>query len=238
MLQRPRDIPNPYDFYPESSISHQYRSHLQQYDPYQNIVATRLQPIRNYKINSFTSFDSTWNTTKAKLVAQWGKIINTRHQHRLKRRMVKKLTSFRNSITESQLPGPTSAGDPPSGIAWFAASSSRAQTEDSLVREIKSVNKGHEQCLSESSVRTEELNTSSDGFKPGDLSQKQHRSVAPMDSERKAGAARQLSHCQRNHEGEIGLTPDQYVAIKKREAVALVMARFNQWFDKRLAIIS
>ncbi|KAI0133433.1 hypothetical protein F4776DRAFT_664190 [Hypoxylon sp. NC0597] len=200
MLQRPRDIPNAYVSYPGSSISHQYRSHLQQYDPHQNIVVARLQPIRNYRINSFTSFESTWNTTKAKLVAQWGKIINTRHQHRLKRRMVKELTLFRNSITESQLSGPTSAGDPPSGTAWLVPSSSRAQTEDSLIREIKPIKNGFEQCLSEFSVRTEESKKRSDGFKPGDLSQKQHRSVAPMDSERKAGAARQLSHCQLDHE--------------------------------------
>ena len=30
----------------------------------------------------------------------------------------------------------------------------------------------------------------------------------------------------------------QLVAIKKQEAIALVMAKFNQWFNKRLEIIS
>ncbi|KAI1410060.1 hypothetical protein F5Y13DRAFT_202682 [Hypoxylon sp. FL1857] len=201
MLQRPRDIPNPHNFYPESSISHRYRSHFhQQYDPYQDLVVARLQPVRHCRINSFTSFESTWNTTKAKLVAQWGKIVKTRHQHRLKRGMVKKLTPSRNSATESQIPGPTSAGDPPSGIARSVDSSNLAQTKDSLVAETKFINRGSVQCLSEFSVCTEELNIRNDGIKPGDLSQKQPRSAGPMESERNAGAARRLSHCQLNHE--------------------------------------
>ena len=60
-----------------------------------------------------------------------------------------------------------------------------------------------------------------------------------MESDRKAGAARTSSHCQLdNNEGKRALTPDQLVAIKKQEAIALVMAKFNQWFNKRLEIIS
>ncbi|KAI0827245.1 hypothetical protein F5Y06DRAFT_308654 [Hypoxylon sp. FL0890] len=240
MLQRPRDTPNPHNLCTARSISHRYRPHFhQEYDPYQDPVVARLQPVRHCTINSFTSFESTWNTTKAKLVTQWGKITKIRHQHRLKRSMVvKKLTPLRNNLTESQLPGPASAGNPPSGLARLVASSSRAQSDESLAGETKSINTGSEQCLSGFSVCTEELNTRNDGFKSGDLSQKQPRSAGSMESERKAGAARRLSHCQPDHEGERGLTPDQYVAIKKQAAVALVMARFNQWFDKRLAIIS
>ncbi|KAI1135739.1 hypothetical protein F5Y05DRAFT_421139 [Hypoxylon sp. FL0543] len=114
--------------------------------------------------------------------------------------MVKKLTPFRNNVTESQLPGPASAGDPPSELARLVASSDRAQTDDSLSGETKSINEGSEQCLSGFSACTEELDTRNDGFKLGDLSQKQHRSAGPMESEKKAGAARRLSHCQLDHE--------------------------------------
>ncbi|KAF3070444.1 putative udp-glucoronosyl and udp-glucosyl transferase family protein [Daldinia childiae] len=59
-----------------------------------------------------------------------------------------------------------------------------------------------------------------------------------MEGEKQTRAARELSHCQLNHGSERGLTPDQYVAIKRQEGVELVMAKFNRWLDKRLAIIS
>lgn len=100
------------------------------------------------------------------------------------------------------------------------------------------MNGGPKQCLAGFNVCTEELNIQSVGYKSGDLSQTTYRSADPMESDRKAGAARRLSHCQLDHEGKRPLTPDQYVAIKKQEAIALVMAKFNQWLNKRLDIIS
>ncbi|KAI1214277.1 uncharacterized protein F4807DRAFT_455919 [Annulohypoxylon truncatum] len=238
MLQRPRDLLTSHD--PSaSSVSNRHRCLYphKQHDLYHKPVVARLQPVPNCHINSFNTLETTWNATKAKLVSQW-KIIHARSQRRIKRSMVKHSTALRNSITKLQLPGPTSAGDSQSGIATSAVCPDRAQALDSLVAETESVDGGSEQCLADFDVCTEELNIQKDGYKPGDLSHKKRRSADPMESDRKAGAARRPSHCQLDHEGKRALTPDQYVAIKKQEAIALVMAKFNQWFDKRLEIIS
>ncbi|KAI1106440.1 hypothetical protein F4804DRAFT_340457 [Jackrogersella minutella] len=239
MLQRPQDLLTAH-VTSTSYTSYRYRSHYhhQQHDPYHTFVVAGLQSTHNCQINSFNSLETTWNATKARLVAQWEKIIHARRQHRIKRSMVKKLTSYRNSVVKSQLPEPTSAGDLHSGIATLVAYPDQAQATGSLVEEAESIEGGPKQCLAELIVCKEELNVQNDGYKLGDTSKKQRRPSDPMESERKAGAARRLSHCQLDHEGERGLTPDQYVAIKKQEAVALVMAKFNQWFNKRLEIIS
>lgn len=152
--------------------------------------------------------------------------------------MVKNSTILRNSVTQPQLAGPISVGNLQNGTATSVAYPDRAQASDLLVAETGSVNGGPKQCLAGFNVCTEELNIQSVGYKSGDLSQTTYRSADPMESDRKAGAARRLSHCQLDHEGKRPLTPDQYVAIKKQEAIALVMAKFNQWLNKRLDIIS
>ncbi|KAI1780799.1 hypothetical protein F4818DRAFT_435996 [Hypoxylon cercidicola] len=235
MLQRPRDLLTAHDLNPSSSITPHCRSHYyyqHQLDPSHGLVVpgAQVQPVHSNHINSFNSSDSTWNVTQAELVAKWKNIHCTRRLHHLKRSMVKKLTSLKNGATKPQLPGPTSPGGPQSGIARAVPRPERAQAGDSPVAEdTKSLNGGFEQCLAGFRLRKEDLNSKNDGYKPGDSS---------MDSKRKTGAAQRLGHCQLNHEGERRLTPDQYVAIKKQEAVELVMAQFNRWFDKRLAIIS
>ncbi|KAI2471522.1 hypothetical protein F4781DRAFT_440155 [Annulohypoxylon bovei var. microspora] len=239
MLQRPRDLLTSYDLFSANPVPyrHRYRYHYKQQNPNHKPVVASLQLVRNCHINSFNSPETSWSATKAKLVSQW-KIIHARDQRRLMRSMVKKLTPLRNSITKPQLPGSASAGDSQSGIATSVSYPDRAHVADSLAEEIESVNGGSKRCLADFSVCTEELNIQNDGYKRGDISQNKCRSADPMESDRKAGAARRLSHCQLDHEGKRGLTPDQYVAIKKQEAVALVMAKFNQWFNKRLEIIS
>ncbi|XXG97395.1 hypothetical protein Hte_003696 [Hypoxylon texense] len=106
--------------------------------------------------------------------------------------MVKKLATLKNSVTESQLPGPTSAGSPQSRIARRVPRPERAQAKDSIVAEdTQFLNGGIEQCLVESRVRTEDLKSKNDGYKPGDSS---------MESKREAGAAQRLGHCQLSHE--------------------------------------
>ncbi|KAI0882634.1 uncharacterized protein GGS22DRAFT_191224 [Annulohypoxylon maeteangense] len=238
MLQRPRDLLTSYDQYSASSVSYRprYPYHYKQYDPYHKPVE-KVQPVRNCHINAFNSLETNWNATKAKLVFQWGKI-QARNQRRIKRSMVKNSTTLRNCIIKTQVPGPTSAGDSHNSEATSVACSDRAQASDSLVAETDSVDGDSKQCLFDFNVCTEELNIQNDGYKPGDLSHKKRRSADPMESDRKAGAARRPSHCQRDYDGKRALTPDQYVAIKKQEAIALVMAKFNQWFNKRLEIIS
>ncbi|OTB04062.1 hypothetical protein M426DRAFT_321159 [Hypoxylon sp. CI-4A] len=238
MLQRPRDILTAHYVHPQSAFPHRPRSYCRQqkqHIPYLNSIGVGLQSVRDCQINSFNSFDTNWNATKAKLVAQWEKI-TLRRQQRLKRSMVKKLTSFKNNIDRSEQLGLTSVGGPQSDKGRSGAYLEPSQVED-LLSKSQTTNKGSEQCLADFSVYTEDINTN-DRYKLGDSLQKQLRTAGHMEGEKKAGAARRLSHSQLHQEGERGLTPDQFVAIKKQEAVALVMARFNQWFDKRLAIIS
>ncbi|KAI6084245.1 hypothetical protein F4821DRAFT_243298 [Hypoxylon rubiginosum] len=233
MLQRPRDLLPTYDLSPLSCSPSYCRPHYHsqpQLDASHGLVVAQLQLVHSNHINSFNSLDSTWNATKADLVARWEKVNIIRRLHRFKRSMVKKSTTLKNSITKSHISGPTSAGGPQSGIGRVVLCPGQVQTEDSLVAEdTESLNGGFEQCLAEFQTRTEYLNSKNDGYKPVDLS---------MESKRTAGAAQQSGHCQLNHEGERRLTPDQYVAIKKQEAIELVMAKFNRWLDKRLAIIS
>ncbi|KAI1389110.1 uncharacterized protein F4822DRAFT_404991 [Hypoxylon trugodes] len=223
MLQRPRDLAIAYVQY------HQYPA---------SSIATRTQSVPNCHINSFNAFESTWNATKARLVAKWEKINNARREHRLKRSMVKKLTPLRSTVTEIHLLGPTSVGDSQNRGAKPVAFPGQLEAENSFVEKTSSINEIPKRCLTESNVCMVELNTQNDGTKLGEISQEQSKSAGPMDSERKASAAQGLSHCQLDHKGERKLTPDQYVAIKKQEAVALVMAHFNRWLNKRLEIIS
>ncbi|KAI0384618.1 hypothetical protein F5Y04DRAFT_247348 [Hypomontagnella monticulosa] len=238
MLHRPHPLPA-HDSYLTSSIypGHFQSQHYRPCEPYtHNLVVTRLHLAHNHQINSFNSIENTWNNTRKKLVARWKHIWDARfqHQHRIKRSMVKRSTAFRNSVIKPQDLELTSAGDLQSRAAGpVAISCDQAQAEDTFV------NRGRETCQAEPSVHTEELRTSKAGSKFGDSTLEQPKSAGLMEGEKKAGAAKRPSHCRLNHEGDRGLlTPDQYVAIKRKEAVALVMARFQQWFDKRLAIIS
>ncbi|XDG03555.1 hypothetical protein ABKA04_003170 [Annulohypoxylon sp. FPYF3050] len=114
--------------------------------------------------------------------------------------MVKNSTILRNSVTQPQLAGPISVGNLQNGTATSVAYPDRAQASDLLVAETESVNGSPKQCLAGFNVCTEELNIQSVGYKSGDLSQTTYRSADPMESDRKAGAARRLSHCQLDHE--------------------------------------
>ncbi|KAI1471137.1 uncharacterized protein F4812DRAFT_467345 [Daldinia caldariorum] len=240
MLQRPRDLLTAHDIFPASSVPYYYRyqyryRQLHESPHTHNLAIGRVKPNRHFQKNYLDSFEHTWNTTKAKIVAQWERI-NCRREHRLKRSMVKKLTSSsRSDFTKLQIPGPTSAGDSQSRIAcpdYTLAGHSL------IVNDTRSVDLDSEKCLGELSVYREEISIHHEGYHTGELSQQDSRAVGLMEGEKQARAARELSHCQLNHESERGLTPDQYVAIKKQEAVAIVMAKFNRWFDKKLAIIS
>ncbi|KAH9988127.1 hypothetical protein F4779DRAFT_632307 [Xylariaceae sp. FL0662B] len=215
MLQRPRPILIAHDSQPAASTNfYHHHYHNYQYN-HHNIIGAETLLVRNCRINSFNSLDHSWNAAKAKLVARWEKTVLNRRLHRLKRSMVKE---SRTCIHQPQLPEPTNAG--------VTAKYARA------VKNNKAATQGSERCLAELSVRKEEPNTQNDGHKLREIS------VDPMESNGRASAARRPSHCQRDQKGDRGLTPDQFAARKKQEAVAIVMAAFNKWFDKRLQIIS
>ncbi|KAK7756446.1 hypothetical protein SLS62_001672 [Diatrype stigma] len=58
-----------------------------------------------------------------------------------------------------------------------------------------------------------------------------------MEKNKRASADSRSSHCQRN-DTDNGLTPEQFLEKKKAEGVALVMAEFKTWLDKRLDVIT
>ncbi|KAI8956951.1 hypothetical protein F5Y11DRAFT_353089 [Daldinia sp. FL1419] len=237
MLQRPRDLLTAHDLHPTSSIPHCYRyqyRHRQLFESHiYNSTFGRVKPNRHFQINYFNSFEHTWNTTKAKIVAQWEQI-NSRREYRLKRSMVKKLTLSSSDFSKPQIPEPTSAGD----SSRIACPEYTLVGDSLIVDDTRSVNIGPEKCLSEHNVYREFLSIQQEGYNPGELLQHRPSAAGLMEGDKQTRAARDLSNCQLNHGSERGLTPDQYVAIKKQEAVDLVMAKFNRWFDKRLAIIS
>ncbi|OTB16406.1 hypothetical protein K445DRAFT_366364 [Daldinia sp. EC12] len=240
MLQRPRDLLTAHDLHPASSVPHCYRyqyRHRQLHESLHthNLAVGRVKLNRHFQSNYINSFEHTWNATKAKLVAQWERI-NSRREYRLKRSMVKKLTlSSRSDFTKPQIPGPTSAGDSQSRIAcpdYILAGDSL------IVDDTRSVDLDSEKCLRELSVYREEFSIHHEGYNSGESPQQLSRVAGLMEGKKQARAARELSHSRLNHGSERGLTPDQYVAIKKQEAVNIVMAKFNRWFDKKLAIMS
>ncbi|KAI1084664.1 hypothetical protein F5B20DRAFT_216429 [Whalleya microplaca] len=212
---------------------HHYQPHHYQYHHNTTIGPEKLF-FRNCRINSFNSSDHSWNAATAKLVAKWGKTVHNRRLHRLKRSMVKE---SRTCTSQRQPPGPTNAGVPakyerPSKQNFISSIGERPE-HSLVIADDKAHTEGSELCLAKCSARKEETTTQNEGSKLGDLS------VDPMESNKKASAAaRQSSHCDRDHKGVRGLTPDQFAARKKQEAVAVVMAAFHKWFDKRLQIIS
>ncbi len=95
-------------------------------------------------------------------------------------------------------------------------------------------------CLGAFNVNKETLNLAQGGFATGTLSTRlpqDQKSVDPMEKAGRASAASQYGHCQHNEKNN-DLTPEQFLEKKKKESVALQMAVFNKWLDKRLAVIT
>ncbi|CAJ2512044.1 Uu.00g076690.m01.CDS01 [Anthostomella pinea] len=210
MLQRPRHLLTVHD-----------TPHLQPTPPawtyHHQPLGAETRLIESCRINSFTSFDRSWNAAKALLVTKWKKAVFHRRFRGLKRSMVKQLalSPEKKSRSQSRLPNSNA-----SGVSITTA---------------QALAQGSEPCLTD----LDELNTVHDGSKTGGQSNRRSTTpVDPMESNNKASAARRSSHCPRDKKGERKQTPEQYVALKRQEAVERVMAAFNKWLDKRLAIIS
>lgn len=59
-----------------------------------------------------------------------------------------------------------------------------------------------------------------------------------MERHGKASASKKSNNHHSTQRGDRGPTPEEYIAVKKREAVEAVMTVFNKWLDKRLSVIS
>ncbi|KAI1857967.1 hypothetical protein JX265_010997 [Neoarthrinium moseri] len=74
------------------------------------------------------------------------------------------------------------------------------------------------------------------GYSP-ELQQQLRGLDGSMEKDKKARAAQKSSHSQPRQNASRGQTPEQLIALKRREGVEAVMAVFQTWLDKRLAII-
>lgn len=206
---------------------------------------------RNCSTNSFNSVDYTWNKTRAHLVARWKKITSTRQKHRVWRDRAK--ASYYRHRNQSPQPLPLKPNQDiiPTGVdtpVVYTFGSYRAEhiplTESNFgfkfTAPIQPYVTDIVPCLNVFDVNRETLNPAQEGFATGTPSTRlpwDPVSVDPMEKNRRASAASRSSHCQRN-EIENGLTPEQFLKKKKAEGVALVMAAFNKWLDKKLAVAS
>ncbi|KAH9885965.1 hypothetical protein F4778DRAFT_759862, partial [Xylariomycetidae sp. FL2044] len=191
-----------------SAVHHQYHNR----HSYPDSIRAKTLTIHNTcRIDSFTLSEHSWNAARAKLVAQWKKIVSTRRLHRHKRSMVKKLApeQKRSSQSASQKRGNIASDHHP----------------------------GFEPCPRGFEGRREPLKQDRERSKPKDTSFQQPSQIDRMDKQVKASAARAPRHSQ-TEQSERGRTPDQYLALKKQEAIERFMAAFNEWLEKRLAIVN
>ncbi|KAI1340029.1 hypothetical protein F5Y15DRAFT_61951 [Xylariaceae sp. FL0016] len=176
--------------------------------------------IRNfYRTNSITPSDRSWNTTSRSLVDKWHKLIINRRRSR--RSIVRASEKHTHSVSR-----PLLAGAP--------ANSSSFST-------ILASSQGNGRCLGESDVDKEDLKPRHDGKTQGNRLDRYPSTISqvdPMEKNKTASDARQSSRSHREHQGEKNQTPEQYLAIKKQEAIESVMASFNKWLDKRFQCIS
>ncbi|KAI3327835.1 hypothetical protein HD806DRAFT_336567 [Xylariaceae sp. AK1471] len=94
-------------------------------------------------------------------------------------------------------------------------------------------------CLRESDVCKEDLNQAYVGRDQENSSDRGiARNTDSMEQNRAAIAAHSPEYKQQDREGERRQTPEEYIARRREIAVDRVMAGFQKWFDKRLAIIS
>lgn len=173
-------------------------------------------PISSTQFIRHCQLKSDWDKKTAQLAARW---IQTSHQRRrrsLKRSMVKQLASGKTTISNLVVSG--------------TKSTSTAATQDS-------VHGGP--CLRDSDVCEANLNQAyvgRDRRNPFDCGLADN--TDSMEGNRAAGAVQQPTDGRQDQEVEMGLTVEEYVAHRKRLMIGRVMAEFQRWLDKRLAILS
>ncbi|KAI0025151.1 hypothetical protein F4780DRAFT_415498 [Xylariomycetidae sp. FL0641] len=193
-----------------------YHNHHNYQPNFPNLRARARYTCRN---NSLSSFERRWNATKALLVAEWLKVLHRRHNRRYKRSMVKPLTPEKRS-THHKRP---SSEDPD-------RNSSSAKQKPWLGEPCPQEPNG---CPGRSSL------ASSRNRLDEQTRQTDNKIVESMEYNKKASVSRRSSHRHRSSsKGETKHPPEQFIALKKKEAVQRVMAVFQKWLDKQLAIIT
>jgi hypothetical protein len=210
----------------------------------------------NRSLNAFEIF---YKATCAKLVAKWKNTEGTRRQNQLKLSMVNDLRNLEAASSQSKQPENSDTAtivartnpiaprynlkvestetlqpirDTRLRPALEAIGDSRPASVHTFAPELA-------RCMTRSYVNEKAPTSNPSGLRSREPQQKEgHQNSDLMDKHRKASAARQSSHCQRDRKRNSGQTPEQYLALKKKEAVARVMDDFNRWLDKRLAVIT
>ncbi|KAI0913527.1 hypothetical protein F4824DRAFT_458972 [Ustulina deusta] len=208
MLQRPRNILIT-DDYPRFP---QITSSWTAWD-YHNTFTSNTQLPRHCQLNY-----NSWDKTKAQLAAKWEKTIFAKRRiHSLKRSMVKQLATGKNVVSY------------PVGSRTKAISTTA--TRDSAY--------GGGPCLREIDVCKENLNQAYVRRDQGSSSDRGlARNTDSMERNKGTIATQRSRNGRQDREGERRLTAEEYIAHRKEIAVEQVMAGFQRWLDKRLAIIS
>ncbi|KAI1506680.1 hypothetical protein F5X99DRAFT_423300 [Biscogniauxia marginata] len=245
MLQRPRNILKAYD-----RSSHQRLSGTSTRTLYFQGFGLKVRLSDISQAGSFTStHPHDWDAVKAFLVDKWARVVLQRHLQRRPRRlfgrnMVKRSGLEQNLGLQSQSI-PNCDFNPIAGIVTSTApdcldTAGNTSKEETLAVE-KPASLGSESCLKEFNTHPGNSNTDH-----GRSNQREHSNrqpaigpVDPMESNKKASGVSQSSHCQKTRKGgESTLqAPEQYISLKKKEAVARLMAAFNKWFDNQITAI-
>lgn len=162
-----------------------------------------------------------------------------RQRHSLKRRMVKQLASEKNAISHS---ASSRTEDISATVRIWAILDVRRLRDEKLTIAQITPDSAHgggprlretDVCEEENSdqayVGRDQVRLSDCGF---------GRKTVSMERNKAAVAVQRSRSSRQDREGERRLTVEGYIARRKEIAVEQVMAGFQRWLDKRLAIIS
>ncbi|KAI5926030.1 hypothetical protein F4810DRAFT_657142 [Camillea tinctor] len=247
MLQRPLNIIKAYD-----RSSHQRLPVTSTWALYSQGLGAEIRLSDRFQVGPFTSTHH-WDVARTVLVNEWVRIVFQRRLHIRQRRplvgrnMVKGLEPEKSLGLQSQDLPPTPDFD--FGLKSGLEDSSDPSTRDSprnLTRKREKTvdpqrSQGSKPWLDEFDVNQREPNSEN-----GKATREDHLNrypdigpADPMERNKQSNTSSRSSHChQTEREGDGQLrTPEQYITLKKKEAVARLMAAFNTWLDKKIVAI-
>ncbi|KAI1128480.1 hypothetical protein F5Y10DRAFT_175176 [Nemania abortiva] len=209
MLQRPHNILNNPTF---------HTAQLPQAAPNWTPDCFHRTHTPNLQLTRLCQFNyPSWNKSIAQLVARWTKTSAKRRSHSLKQSMVKRLASEKNAVSN-----PVSSRT--SGVSTVTTLDSAYGSGPRL--------RGTGVCketFDRAYVGRDQVRLSDCGLAG---------KTASMEGRKPVVAVQRTRNSRQDREGERRLTAEEYIARRREIAVEKVMAGFQKWLDKRLAIIS
>ncbi|KAI0602337.1 hypothetical protein F4775DRAFT_237042 [Biscogniauxia sp. FL1348] len=242
MLQRPQNILKAYD-----RSSHQRLPVTSTWTLYSRGLDAEVQLSDTSQAGSFTSTRN-WDVARAVLVDKWARVVFQRRVHLCLRRplvgrnMVKGVELGKSLGLQSQLSAST-----PNCSFVVLVEKIQVALPPAIPRNTWLRNIDQRRCQGEKPwVKEFDANQRNSNSEYGEEKQKDHLSrypaigpVDPMESNKQLNASSRSSHCHRTPRGGDSRlqTPEQYITLKKKEAVARLMAAFNKWLDEKIVAI-